>query len=401
MAYDESVYHYNRRVQEIVRRRSDVALHSAPTAGAAAATAGGAWLHRPGQLLVAPDAYDDVAAELSRLRIPVRDQRDSAGTRAVVVDGPSGVPELVERLEDTLGASGRVGPNHVFVAAPWTAWGPAGEPRELSALSWQPVDSSDGEGVRVAVVDTGLLPERQGWLNEGVLADADDIEDADVDDNGYIDPIAGHGTFIAGVIRRWAPRATIVIEKALDSDGLCDEATLARQIDEALDGDPHILNLSLGAYTRRSEAPIGLAAVWRRIEREERDVVVVSAAGNDGVDTPFWPAATKTSIGVGAVDASGGRAEFSNYGPWVDVWADGCDIESAFASGRYQPQDGSAVRAFEGICTWSGTSFATPLVAALIAVRMSRDGVSAVEARKRVLADANHVKDVGRVMRPG
>lgn len=398
MAYDDSVYHYNRRVRELASRRADVALHAAGGTEAPAE----AWLHRPGQLLVVPDAYDDVAAELSRLRIPVRKQRDSAGTVAVVVDGRSGVPELVERLEDKLGASGRVGPNYMFVAAPWAPWGPAGEPRELSALSWRPVDSSDGEGVRVAVVDTGLLPEhdRHPWLSDRVLADADDIENKDVDENGYIDPIAGHGTFIAGVVRRWAPRATIIIEKALDSEGVCDEATLARQIDEALDGDPHILNLSLGAYTRRNEAPVGLAAVWRRIEREERDVVVVSAAGNDGVDKPFWPAATKTSIGVGALDGAGSRADFSNYGPWVDVWAEGCDIESAFAEGSYQPVDGSPARTFDGICQWSGTSFATPLVAALIAARMSRDGVSAVEARKRVLAGASNVKGVGRVVGP-
>jgi subtilisin family serine protease len=400
MAHDASLYGYDRRIQQIVDRRDDVAWHG--VGKVRARPDGDGWLHRPAQLLVLEDNYDDVASELSRLRVPVRRGPAAAGAVAIAVDGDRAVAELVDRLEDVLGESGRVGPNYVFVAAPLRPWGPAGEPGELAALSWQPMDSADGEGVRVAVVDTGLLPEhdRHDWLKDGVLADADDIENKDVDENGFIDPIAGHGTFIAGVIRRWAPRATIVIEKALDSDGLCDEATLARQIDEALNGEPDILNLSLGAYTRRNEAPVGLAAVWRRIEREERDVVVVSAAGNDSVDKPFWPAATKTAVGVGAVDAKGGRAEFSNYGPWVDVWADGCDIESAFAAGRYQPLDGGAVRSFEGICSWSGTSFATPLVAALIAARMSRDGVSAVEARKRVLADASDVKDVGRVVRP-
>lgn len=401
MAHDASLYGYDSRIRHIVDRRDDVVWHG--TTEGRSRPDGDGWLHRPAQLLVLEDTYDDVAAELSRLRVPVHRGHTAAGAVAVAVEGERAVAELVDRLEDVLGESGRVGPNHVFVAAPLTPWGPAGEPSELAALSWEPTQSDDGEGVRLAVVDTGLLPEheRHAWLKGGVLASADDIEDKDVDENGFIDPIAGHGTFIAGVLRRWAPRATIVIEKALDSDGLCDEATLARQIDEALDGDPHILNLSLGAYTRRNEAPVGLAAVWRRIEREERDVVVVSAAGNDGVDKPFWPAATKTSVGVGALDATGARADFSNYGQWVDVWADGCDIESAFAAGRYQPLDGSAVRSFDGICAWSGTSFATPLVAAAIAVRMSRDGVSAVEARKRVLRDANDVAGVGRVVRAG
>lgn len=400
MAHDASIYGYDRRIQHLLDQRDDISWHGATTVTSRPDSDG--WLHRPGQLIVLEDAYDDVASELSRQRVTIRRGPTAAGAVSIAVEGERGVSELVDELEDKLGESGRIAPNHVFVAAPIHPWGPAGEPRELSALSWQPADSNDGEGVKIAVVDTGLLPEhsRHPWL-QGVVADPDDIENKDVDENGYIDPIAGHGTFIAGVLRRWAPRATIVIEKALDSDGLCDEATLARQINEALDGDPHILSLSLGAYTRRNEAPLGLSAVWRRIEKEERDIVVVSAAGNDGVDKRFWPAATKTAIGVGAVDADGQRADFSNYGTWVDVWAEGCDIESAFADGRYKPADGSADRTFTGICQWSGTSFATPLVAAAIAARMSRDGLTARQARLRVLADAADVPGVGKVVRPG
>jgi subtilisin family serine protease len=261
------------------------------------------------------------------------------------------------------------------------------------------VDSSDGEGVRVGIVDTGLLPEysQQSWLTD-VHADPDDFETKDVDENGYIDPVVGHGTFIAGVVRRWAPRATIHIDKALTTDGLCDEITLADAINQALDRNPDVLSLSLGAYTRRDEPPVGLEGVWKRINEQHPHCVVVSAAGNDGINKHFWPAATKTVIGVGAVDKHNARADFSNHGPWVDVWADGVDVESAFADGSYLPSHGSGVRKFNGICQWSGTSFATPLVAAAIAARISRDGVSAPEAYQRVKADAEEVAGVGKVV---
>jgi subtilisin family serine protease len=388
-----SAFLYANRVRSLVEQRPDLAEADG-------------WIHRPRELLVTPDAFDDVASALGRLKVPVQTKKERggterAGTLRINLGGGTPVSEVVDRLEDSLGSSGRVGPNHVFIATPWRMYGPGGEPRELKALSWSPVDSSDGEGVRVGIVDTGLLPEysNQSWLTN-VHADPDDIEIKDHDKDGHIDPVVGHGTFIAGVVRRWAPRATIHIDKALTTDGLCDEITLAAAIDQALDRDPHILNLSLGAYTRKDQPPVGLEAVWKRIQDQQPHCVVVSAAGNDHVNKHFWPAATKTVIGVGAVDKDKARADFSNYGHWVDVWADGVDIESAFADGSYVPTDDDRVRTFNGICQWSGTSFATPLVAATIAARMSRDGVSAPEAYKRVKADAEHQEGVGKVISP-
>lgn len=386
MNEEMSVYAYDNRVRQLVARRTDLEHDD----GA---------LHRPRQLLVTPDRYDDVRSRLAKLKIATGPLDPGAGTSVLALAAGTSIPQTIDRLEQALGASGLVGPNHVFVAAPHIAWGPGGEPRELSALSWQPADSSNGEGVRVGIVDTGLLPEHsnQPWLSD-VTCDPDDVEIKDVDANGYIDPVVGHGTFIAGVVRRWAPRATIHVDKALTVDGMCDEITLAAAINQALDRDPHVLNLSLGAYTRKDQPPVGLEAVWKRIKDRHPNCVVVSAAGNDGQNKRFWPAATETVIGVGAVDSGNQRAEFSNFGPWVDVWADGVDVESAFAEGSYLPLDGSAARSFNGICQWSGTSFSTPLVAAAIAARMSRDGVGAPEAYQRIKHNALDVPGLGRVV---
>jgi hypothetical protein len=83
----------------------------------------------------------------------------------------------------------------------------------------------------VAVVDTGFLSDRHDkpWL-AGVIAGPEGIEDRDTwpQPDGYIDPYASHGTFIAAVIRCIAPGAEVSVEQVLD-DG-------AGVVDEALEG---------------------------------------------------------------------------------------------------------------------------------------------------------------------
>ena len=84
-------------------------------------------------------------------------------------------------------------------------------------------------------------------------------------------------------------------------------------------------------------------------------------------------------VGVGSLDADGKKSEFSNYGRWVDVWAQGSDLVNAFPTGRYttyEPQTPPGiVRDFTGLAKWSGTSFATPIVTGAIAAYMSKHKV--------------------------
>ena len=114
----------------------------------------------------------------------------------------------------------------------------------------------------------------------------------------------------------------------------------------------------------------------------------MAAAGNQATDRPFWPAAFDSVLAVGAVDDEGGKwapASYSNFGPWVDAVARGSNLQSTFGRGKTKVAQGATISpsdpsiAFDGWAEWDGTSFATPIAAAMIARTMSRYRLGAAE----------------------
>jgi subtilisin family serine protease len=311
------------------------------------------------------------------------------GVTLLRVDGD--VDDVVEGLDASLGV-GVAAPNHVLCVTPAGSHCPATEPDAPGRSDpWPGLgDRDDGRGVRVAVVDTGFL---QGWESRSQTGWLAGITDYDVDDpdvlppRNFIDPYAGHGTFISGVVRAIAPATEVTVDGIIAVAGVVDEASIVKQLGEGLSRSPDVINLSAGCYTRKNLPPKAFAAFWEYRLRHHKGVVVVAAAGNDGGRDPFWPAAFPWTVSVGALTADGrARAKFSNHGGWVDVYAPGVDIVNAYCEGEYRLLlEPSVVRKFDGMCKWSGTSFSTPMVAGLIAARMSRTGENGRQAADALL----------------
>lgn len=355
--------------------------------------------HHPGrqtvvrrdQVLADPDEVRSLDDDLARW---TRGREDGPGATRYHLRPEAGV-DVGELVAEMRAGSGRtqatVSPNHLLRAEP--AWwvGPEGVPTPAPATAPPPM-VSPVTAATVAVLDTGLAPhpwfDERDWYVAQRSLDIAEVLDADRDYE--LDNLAGHGTFIAGVVLQHAPGAELLIRRVLGSDGISDEFNLVRALHELREyrdrhGSIDLVNLSLGCYTF-DDAPTPV--MERAIGAFGDATVFVSCAGNDGSDRPFWPAALDAVVGVAALDAHGrDRAEFSNYGDWVDACAVGEDVHSSFVTfdGPQPPVGGTDSDRFRGYARWSGTSFATPAVAGAIAARCMEWQVPAAQAARELL----------------
>lgn len=265
-----------------------------------------------------------------------------------------------------------------------------------------------GSGVTVAVIDTGI---DEGAVNGASLQqhyrnefdrrrDLDRLKDPT--DEKLLGPAAGHGTFIAGLIHCVAPGAQVRSYLVADTLGFCDEEVIAAGIRRAVDdfqqdsleegGDKAlVINLSLGGYPFAGRPGMPelrkFAVLQAALAEVPGNVAVVAAAGNCGSADRFYPAAFSTAdvgfdvIGVAALDDCHHQLwHHSNYGEWVLACASGVNLRSLFVKGnenpRYDPDKRSETwEEPVNFATWSGTSFAAPLVAAQIAILAAELGI--------------------------
>lgn len=332
---------------------------------------------------------------------------------------PEELPALVARLRQQAG-SDRVSLHYVLSGEKLPTvprGGPATAPAIASALA--PM-SDWGDGVDapvVAVLDTGVFRGSQaeraqaaggghavGFRGPGQAPNDIDTLHAELPDGSTESTLAGeagHGSFIAALIQRMAGGG-IGIEawKVLDADGLGSEKHIVealRAIRERPGAKPKVINLSLGGFTdnagwfdpagdpelraaygeRIDLMPLGLGAELARWSGDPlNQTVFVCAAGNDGQRRPFWPAAAAQDVedgdladivAVAALDRTMTPTEFSNSGPWVSVGTIGTDIVSDYPRGVFPVADGTILTFQDGAASWSGTSFAAPVVTAQIA----------------------------------
>ena len=351
----------------------------------------------------------------------VRRERVSAGVvRLMVPRTPVLVPAILDRLDEEVGAGVGV-PDHIVYVCPLVCSVPEPGPvppgtrpvpppsgSDASLLRSKPETGREGEGVSVVVVDTGLIEDPVAghpWL-DGVRG-AHEYTYAKLDGEDVIAPYSGHGTFVAGVARCVAPRATVHVERAFAIVGADYETSLLHSLEQALDLNPDVIACPFTTSTRRNLPPLAFDDLFERRTRHLKGLVILAAAGNDTAQRLMWPAAYPGVISVGALAVNGReRAFFSNYGRWVDVYAPGEALINAFPVGNYvyrePPKEGTSAY-FDGMAKWGGTSFAVPIVAGLIAARMSVTGENAQQAADSLLQAARDqaLPEVGAVLYPG
>jgi subtilisin family serine protease len=237
-------------------------------------------------------------------------------------------------------------PNDTFWSAQW-GLRLIGAPRAWDATRGSP-------SIVIAVLDTGFdasHPDLAGSSKPGTDLVNDDADPAD--DQGHGTSVAGviaartnNGAGLAGVC--WA--CSLLPVKVMDSSGSGSSSTVAEGIVWAADHGARVINLSLGS-------PGGTSALASAVTyAAKKNVVLVAAAGNSGVDTPFYPAGYPDVISVAATNESDARYDWSNYGSWVKVAAPGCNVA---------PDRGGG---YVGFC---GTSSAAPIVAGLAGLALS------------------------------
>lgn len=196
-------------------------------------------------------------------------------------------------------------------------------------LAWE--KSHYGLGSRVLVLDTGIdknHPALIGNYEKGrnfVNDNNSPYEEADG---------VGHGTHVAGTIAASfgidgfvgvAPEAKILAGRVC-SEG-CSNIAVAQGINWGIQERVDVISMSLGG-------PFATRGEKLAIEAAERaGIIVVAASGNDGRKRVSFPAAFPTVIAVGAVDSKPAKADFSNWGPELDVVAPGVGVISAVPMG--------------------------------------------------------------------
>ena len=216
-------------------------------------------------------------------------------------------------------------------------------------------ESGKGEGVRAYIVDTGVLSthaEFTGRIVSGYSAIGAINETEDCN---------GHGTHVAGTVAGTtygvAKNATIVPVRVLDCAGSGTISGVIAGLDfVARDhtSGPAVVNMSLGGGVSSTLDTAVVAVI-------NDGVSVVVAAGNSKRDAcRFSPARVPAAVTVGATTSTDSRASYSNIGKCLDLFAPGSAIKSAWYNST------------TAINTISGTSMASPHVAGVAAVLLSR-----------------------------
>lgn len=240
-------------------------------------------------------------------------------------------------------------------------------------------DTSQGAGITIAILDSGVLPTHPdlapklvpGWNF--------------YDNNSNTADVFGHGTSVAGAaaaitnngagVSGIAGAAKIMPIRVSDSTGYAYYSAIAQGVTFAADNGARVANASFsGVYT---SAAVQSAASYLK----SKGGLLIVSAGNSGVDDGS-PAST-TMIPVSATDSADAKASWSSYGQYVAVAAPGVGIWTTGSDGGYRSA--------------SGTSFSAPITAGVVALMMAaKPTLSAAQVESLLYSTAVDLGTAGR-----
>jgi subtilisin family serine protease len=209
-----------------------------------------------------------------------------------------------------------------------------------------------GSSAPIAVIDTGVdatHPDLAGVVLPGwnFVASTSDSTDS-----------LGYGTAVAGVIAAKSNNAIgvcgitwknpILPLVVVDANDYAAYSNIGAAIQYAVDFGARILNISIGGAMSSTFLQSAVDYAW------SKGAVVFSAAMNNGSSAPYYPAACDKAVALSATDGGDAIASFSDFGPWIVLSAPGTAILTTAKGGGYQE--------------WEGTSFASPIAAAVAAL---------------------------------
>jgi serine protease len=331
--------------------------------------------------------------ELAGLYVAEFDPKNDPNLVAAAYTGNPSViyaePNFYAYADDGPASPVRMVPNDPYFGYQWNF------PPIQMPQAW---DTSNGQGVLVAELDTGIAYENYDIYQQAPdLANTHFVAGYDfVNGDTHANDDEGHGTHVAGTIAQStnngigvagvAYGATLMPVKVLDANGQGSYDTIAQGIVYAANQGAKIINMSLSGKG-------GSNALLEAVDYATRKgVLVIAAAGNSGGAVEY-PAAYDGVLAIGAVGYDQKRTDYSNYGPQVDLMAPGGNTNVDLNGDGYP--DGILQQTFQGSPTsfgfyfYEGTSMATPHVSGVAALLFARNpSATAAQVRQALQTTA-------------